>query len=385
MSISAFVLRARGPLPGVPMFAYSGYISRRITQDRLPFFGSRRLLTPLRRYRSSNSNYNMAQIVENQGKYYPHKIERAHNDSSLVMNHTCLRIKDPKVSVAFYERHFGMSLYNKVDFPEMKFSLYFLGFRKPDAGEEAKDVFSKTGMLELTHNWGSESDPSFTVNNGNEEPHRGFGHICFSMENLEQECNKLESDGVSFKKRMSDGRQHDIAFALDPDGYWIELLQYNGAAQGAKSKIHGHRFNHTMIRVKDPQKSREFYENVLGMKLLRTLVQESAQFTLYFFGYPSPETDDVFAQEGVIELTHNWGSENDDSVKYHTGNSNPQGYGHTCVSCKDPKSLCDEIEKVYGDKINWGLKFNKGKINNIGFIQDPDGYSIEVIPHGLKV
>lgn len=317
--------------------------------------------------------------------FYPHKIAAA-QDPSLMFNHTCLRVKDPAASVAFYQKHFGMELFNKLDVPDMKFSLYFLAFPKKMAtnAEGKPDVFSAPGILELTHNWGTENDADFKVSNGNDEPYRGFGHICFSYADIKAACEKLENESVPFKKRLTDGRMKDIAFALDPDGYWIELIQYNKGDDGEKMEV-GSRFNHTMIRVKDPKASLEFYQNVLGMQLLRTSEHESAKFTLYFLGYELKKDENSHSHEGVLELTHNWGTENDKDFKYHNGNDKPQGYGHICVSCKEPAKLCAEIEEKYGDKIKWAPKFNQGKLKNIGFLKDPDGYSIEVVPYGLTV
>ncbi len=77
-----------------------------------------------------------------------------------VLNHSMLRVKDPQVSLAFYTGIMGMKLLRKLDFPEMKFSLYFLhrpvdGETPPDdVGERTAWTFSQRGILELTHNWG---------------------------------------------------------------------------------------------------------------------------------------------------------------------------------------------------------------------------------------
>lgn len=318
-------------------------------------------------------------------KFYPLKIESAHKDGSLKLNHTCVRIKDPKRSVEFYKKNFGMELISHKKLPEMKFDLYFLSFPKSGLQLNAKgeaDVFRESGMLELTHNYGTENDPDFKVNNGNEEPHRGFGHICFTVPDIEKACSELEQKGVAFKKKLADGRQKNIAFALDPDGYWIELVAYNRPESGKPAKDVGYNFNHSMVRVKDAQKSLEFYQNVLGMKLQDVSKHENAKFTLYFLSYESGDKP-RWEQEGVLELTHNWGTENDPDFKYHNGNAEPQGYGHICVSSADPETICKEIEAKYGDKIEWGVKFNQGKMKNLAFIKDPDGYSIEVVPYGL--
>ncbi|SCU80251.1 LADA_0B05952g1_1 [Lachancea dasiensis] len=315
---------------------------------------------------------------------YTKKIQSALSDASLKLNHTCLRIKDPQRSVDFYKSKFGMELLGHKKFPEMKFDLYFLSFPKSDLKHNKEgevDVFCERGILELTHNYGSESDPEFKVNNGNEEPYRGFGHICFSVADIEKTCADLEAKDVAFKKKLTDGRQKNIAFALDPDGYWIELVAYNRPDQATTHSDVGYRFNHTMIRVKDAQKSLHFYQNVLGMKLLDVSKHENAKFTLYFLSYKPDEPR--WSQEGVLELTHNWGTESDPEFKYHNGNEKPQGYGHVCISCEDPETLCKEIETQYGDQIAWGVKYNQGKMKNLAFIKDPDGYAIEVVPHGL--
>ena len=81
-----------------------------------------------------------------------------------VLNHCMLRVKDPAVALDFYTRLFGMRVLRKLDFPEMKFSLYFLhreveGNPAPeDVGDRTAWTFAQHGILELTHNWGTEND-----------------------------------------------------------------------------------------------------------------------------------------------------------------------------------------------------------------------------------
>lgn len=90
-----------------------------------------------------------------------------------------------------------------------------------------------------------------------------------------------------------------------------------------------------MIRVKDAEKSLEFYQKVLGMSLLRTNENESAGFNLYFLGYPGqqnvPSGAGSSQHEGLLELTWNYGTEKDEAFKYHNGNDSPQGFGHICT------------------------------------------------------
>jgi lactoylglutathione lyase len=89
-------------------------------------------------------------------------------------------------------------------------------------------------------------------------------------------------------------------------------------------------FNHTMIRVKDPQASLKFYQDILGMSLIQKMEFDKAQFSLYFLAYDSPENvlergKKAFHREGILELTHNWGTEKPESEwKAHNGNSDPR-------------------------------------------------------------
>ena len=90
-----------------------------------------------------------------------------------------------------------------------------------------------------------------------------------------------------------------------------------------------------MLRVKDPEKSLQFYQDTLGMSLFRTAPNDSAGFTNFFLGYPGKQgapADDgkTFDREGLLELTWNHGTEKDANFKYHNGNDQPQGFGHIC-------------------------------------------------------
>ena len=104
-----------------------------------------------------------------------------------VFNHLMLRIKDPKKTLNFYSKLMGMRLVKKFDFPTMKFSLYFLGnLTDEEIANVPKDnfdrsawTFTQKGMLEFTHNWGSENDDKVKFHDGNAEP-KGFGHICLA-------------------------------------------------------------------------------------------------------------------------------------------------------------------------------------------------------------
>ncbi len=145
------------------------------------------------------------------------------------LNHTMLRVKDPARALDFYTRVLGMRLLRRLDFEEMKFSLYFLTCAGSEPiPEEARArtawTFSQRGVLELTHNWGTEDDADFAYHNGNAAP-QGFGHICIAVPDLDAAIRWLDENGVTYVKRPEQGKMKNIAFIQDPDGYWIEILQ----------------------------------------------------------------------------------------------------------------------------------------------------------------
>ena len=150
--------------------------------------------------------------------------------SGFVLNHSMLRVKDPAVSLDFYTRIFGMRVLRKLDFPEMKFSLYFLHRASADQtppediGERTAWTFAQRGILELTHNWGTEADPEFKYHDGNAQP-QGFGHICFSVPDLDAAVKWFDENQVVYVKRPEQGKMKDVAFIKDPDGYWIEIVE----------------------------------------------------------------------------------------------------------------------------------------------------------------
>jgi len=146
------------------------------------------------------------------------------------LNHTMVRVKDPAKSLAFYTRVFGMRVLRKLDFEELGFSLYFLarledGDQVPeDQGERTVWTFSQKGLLELTHNWGTENQEDFAYHDGNAEP-QGFGHICFSVPDLDAAVEWFDANEVEFIKRADQGKMKDVVFVKDVDGYWIEIVE----------------------------------------------------------------------------------------------------------------------------------------------------------------
>jgi lactoylglutathione lyase len=123
------------------------------------------------------------------------------------------------------------------------------------------------------------------------------------------------------------------------------------------------RLLHTMLRVGDLQRSIDFYTTVLGMKLLRTTDRPEQKYTLAFVGYGSnPE-------HAELELTYNYGVD-----KYELGTA----YGHLAIGVDDVHAACDRI-RASGGTITREPGPVKGGTTMIAFVQDPDGYKIELI------
>ena len=151
--------------------------------------------------------------------------------ADFVYNHTMIRVKDLQKSLDFYTRVLGFTLLEKKDFPDAEISLYFLALINdksqipPDPAARHQWRKSIPGILELTYNYGTEKDPEFSYHSGNSDP-RGFGHLCVSVPDIKAACQRFEDLGVDFQKRLTDGRMRDIAFIKDPDGYWVEIIQF---------------------------------------------------------------------------------------------------------------------------------------------------------------
>ncbi|RKF81137.1 Lactoylglutathione lyase [Golovinomyces cichoracearum] len=267
----------------------------------------------------------------------------ASDSSKYKLNHTMIRVKEPNRSIKFYE-FLGMKLIRKYEQPEAKFDLYFMGFDSPKSLSHGKHFSDREGLIELTHNYGTEIDPDYAVSPGNVHPHKGFGHTCISVDNIQASCQRLEKAGYPFQKILNDGSMKNIAFVLDPDGYWVEIIGQNDLDETKniqETNLSSYRLNHTMIRVKDPVKSLRFYQDVLGMKLISSLENKSANYNLYFLGYtgenssthqaPNENLTSLASREGLLELTWNYGTEADPDFKYHNGNDDPKGYGHICI------------------------------------------------------
>ena len=123
------------------------------------------------------------------------------------------------------------------------------------------------------------------------------------------------------------------------------------------------RILHTMLRVSDLDRSIKFYQDVLGMRLLRTSENPEYKYTLAFLGYEDGES------AAEIELTYNWGVD-----KYEHGNA----YGHIAIGVDDIYATCEAV-RANGGNVTREAGPVKGGSTVIAFVEDPDGYKIEFI------
>lgn len=123
------------------------------------------------------------------------------------------------------------------------------------------------------------------------------------------------------------------------------------------------RILHTMLRVVDLDRAIAFYTDILGMQLLRRSDYPEGRFTLAFLGY-GPEDSNA-----VLELTHNW-----DTSSYDLGNA----YGHIALAVPDAAKACAEIKARGGKVIREAGPMKHGS-TVIAFVEDPDGYKVELI------
>ncbi|MBC8120055.1 MAG: lactoylglutathione lyase [Burkholderiaceae bacterium] len=123
------------------------------------------------------------------------------------------------------------------------------------------------------------------------------------------------------------------------------------------------RLLHTMLRVGDMQRSIDFYTKSMGMQLLRTTDRPDQKYSLAFVGYADE------SQQAVIELTYNYGVTN-----YDLGT----GYGHIAIGVDDIHGTCERV-RAAGASVTREPGPVKGGTTVIAFVQDPDGYKIELI------
>jgi len=183
---------------------------------------------------------------------------------------------------------------------------------------------------------------------------------------------------VKFQKRPNEGRMKGLAFALDPDGYWIELVRrQRGIFQEPCN------FSQVMLRVKDGCESVRFYAELMGMTLTSEMGIPN-DFTNYFLmsldaserRHSTYETMPFRLWRPALELTHNHGTEKNVAFQVHNGNGSPEGFGHVGFLVDNLSAMCTELDEL-------GVPFFRRPAQDdrhtVAVVLDPSGYLVKLI------
>jgi lactoylglutathione lyase len=326
-------------------------------------------------------------------------------------HNTMLRVKDAAASVAYYTANFNMSVIKEYHCASESF--YFLatvptaeraGLPAPGSAEAHSALWNpRPGFctLGLAHVHGTEALSGSALplvdhagrpqlyTNGNSSP-RGFGHIAFNTDDVFSASEDLEAAGIAFKKRPNEGRMKGLAFCLDPDGYWVELVRRE---PGSFDPI-AERYNlsQTMIRIKDPAVSVPFFRDVFGMKI--TSHRVFSDFDLFF---SATDTEKLAAAEAAatesvtttkllwdpcLELTFNHGTDSVAGASYHNGSDRvyrgeaaPQGFASISFLVDDLAAFAAALAGVTGLTVS---DAGAGALR----VRAPTGYWIDVVQRG---
>uniref|UniRef100_A0A7S2GKZ5 lactoylglutathione lyase n=1 Tax=Haptolina brevifila TaxID=156173 RepID=A0A7S2GKZ5_9EUKA len=155
-----------------------------------------------------------------------------------IMQQTMVRVKDPQASLRFYCEVLGFNLLMHREFPQWGFNVYFVApcapSTIPSTPEEQWELCMTTpGTIELTWNYGSETENGKVYNTGNSDAtgsqdgqkvRGGFGHLGITVPDVYEACERFKALGCEFTKTPNGGGMKGLAFIKDPDGYLIEIL-----------------------------------------------------------------------------------------------------------------------------------------------------------------
>ena len=270
---------------------------------------------------------------------------------------------------------------------------YFLGFASPDSSDESQRdniLCHPNTLLELIH----RPDQPATKPTDSAAGKAGYWKIGVTLADVNLAREHLVDSGVT----VSEPQQFlDIGYLChlnDPIGYSIELLQHRFAENHQSCPPQPNyklrsmpTFGQITLRVKDPDKSLNFYTEGLGMRLLSRQIVKPYQFTLYFLAYteeqPSfPDLDDVRNREWlwqrpytVLELQHVWGTEKG-QVSYRT--TPDSGFERISIATTDLESTLAKLidSRAPVDPVR---EFDASLGTNTATVLDPDGYSVRIV------
>lgn len=294
------------------------------------------------------------------GKFNPDMWQWGTDSTRPRFLHAMLRVKDFDASLRFYTEVLGMKPFSeRFDVPVRKVSAIYVGYGGYDVGDG----------VELVHKW----DETGPFSHGSGYTH----HISIGVPDMDALVARLDAEGVEWVMRpaaLLEGGPRNM-FIKDPDGYLVEFIQTRQPADGKQYNpklwcwgTHDvkMRFLHAMIRVRDFEASLHFYVDLLGMKPFdeRFDVLER-KVTAIFVGYQG------YAAGDGVEIVHKW----DEIGPFSHGS----GYAHhIAIGVVDVAAEVARLEAA-GVKIALRPTILLDGAPPIAFIEDPDGYSIELI------
>jgi lactoylglutathione lyase len=259
--------------------------------------------------------------------------------------HTMIRVNDFDAALRFYVDGLGMKALDRFELPSRRVTAQFLGY----------DSYA-TGCLELVQRW----DAHEPYSHGS-----GYGHVSIGVADLPAMVGRIEGMGTEINLRptrlVADGPY--VSFVKDPDGYSLELLEFDPKLWVGGTKESQPRFMHTMIRVKDVDAAVHFYTKGLGMKQLDRFEVEVRRATAQFLGF-----GDYYGW--CLELVHNW----DAKDPYSHGS----GYGHIAIGVPDVTAMMAKLEAMGAETILQPTRLLEGA-PDVALLKDPEGYSVELI------
>ncbi len=267
------------------------------------------------------------------------------SDSKPRVLHTMIRVNDFDATLRFYVDGLGMKVLDRFELPSRRVTAHFIGYNSY-AG----------GALELVQRW----DAHEPYSHGS-----GYGHVSIGVPDLPAVVARIDAMGAEINLRptrlIADGPF--VSFVRDPEGYSLELLEFDPKMWVGGTKNSEPRFLYTMIRVRDFEAAVHFYTDGLGMKLLDRFEVEVRRATAQFLGF-----GDYYGW--CFEQVHNW----DAKEPYSHGS----GYGHTAIGVPDVTATVAKLEAMGAETILRPTSLLEGA-PDVALLKDPEGYSLELI------
>ena len=258
--------------------------------------------------------------------------------------HTMVRVTDVDAALRFYTGGLGMTVLDRWNVSSRQGTVHCLGYDTSDGG-----------CLQLLH----DPDARDPCSHGS-----GYGHVSIGVPDLPAVVARLEAMGAEISlppTRLLANGPH-LSFVKDPEGYSLELLEFDPRSWVGGTRTSRPRFMHTMIRVRDMDAAVRFYRDGLGMQLLDRIEVEARRATAQFLGY-----DDY--NGWCMEVVRSW----DAREPYSHGS----GYGHVAIGSPDVGAMVARLAAMGIETVLHSARAGAGSA--VASVRDPEGYSLELM------